>query len=585
MDQQIAEQQRGCDSKRAFLAGLGAALAMTAAIAVLRSTTGTPSLPEILGEAIIGLMPAWLFSAILDTMQRAAKPTLFAGIFVGMLAVGGLLGKGFAYGELSWLRAFKLAAVVWAAFGLIVLPLLGVGVFGASTVRAGATTLAIQLALVVGSFAGALLLLLRATEPGVPASAVTKNRRVALAGMASWLVLLAAGGTAWRALLTGSVPTSTASLEPPALGGSFAASTGAAPPDAVPAGASASAPTPAAGGGSAPPTAPPNAGTATGPVRGVPRIDAPAVPMTVKANQAAPAPFDVPKLSYEVLTPKEFYTVSKNLIDPSVELSTWSLKIDGLVERPTTFLYTDVTALPSFSDYYTLLCISNEVGGDLWGNAHWKGVRLVELLGRVGLKPGIRKVVFHAEDGYTDSIALDAALRPDALLAYEMNGEVLPKEHGYPARLLIPGIYGMKNVKWLTRIELVDYDFKGFWAKQGWDDAAPYKTATRIDVPASRAQVEVGEVVLGGVTFAGYRGVERVEVSLDNGTTWETAQLKPSLSRNAWNLWIFKKDLSRGTYQVKARAVDGNGDVQTSFEAEPHPDGASGYHSILLRVG
>jgi DMSO/TMAO reductase YedYZ molybdopterin-dependent catalytic subunit len=307
--------------------------------------------------------------------------------------------------------------------------------------------------------------------------------------------------------------------------------------------------------------------------------------MTVKANQAAPAPFDVPKLSYEVLTPKDFYTVSKNLIDPSVEVSGWSLKIDGLVERPTTFLYSDITALPSFSGYYTLLCISNEVGGDLWGNAHWKGVRLVELLGRVGLKPGIRKVVFHAEDGYTDSIQLDAALRADALLAYEMNGEILPKEHGYPARLLIPGIYGMKNVKWITRIELVDYDYKGFWARQGWDDAAPYNTATRIDVPANRAQVGTGEIVLGGVTFASYRGIQKVEVSLDNGATWEDAQIKPSLSQNAWNLWILKKDLAPGTYQVKARAVDGNGDVQTSMEAEPYPSGATGYHSIILRVG
>jgi DMSO/TMAO reductase YedYZ molybdopterin-dependent catalytic subunit len=161
----------------------------------------------------------------------------------------------------------------------------------------------------------------------------------------------------------------------------------------------------------------------------------------------------------------------------------------------------------------------------------------------------------------------------------------LPKEHGYPARLLIPGIYGMKNVKWITRIELVDYDFKGFWAKQGWDDAAPYHTATRIDVPANRAQIGTGEVVLGGVTFGGYRGIERVEVSLDNGQSWEPAQLKPSLSQNAWNLWIFRKDLGPGTYQVKCRAVDGKGDVQTNVEAEPYPAGSDGYHSVVLRVG
>jgi len=574
MEPNSSETRRAGVLDRAFLAGVGAALVMTVAMAVLRATTGTPSLPEIVGEAIVSLMPASLFSAILDAMQRAAKPTLFAGIFAGMLAVGGMLGKGFAYGDLTWRRALTLAAVVWVAFGLVILPLLGVGLFGASAVRAGMTTLAIQLALVVGTFAGALLLLLRAAEPVVPSPTVHgRRRRAALAGLAGWLVVLAAGGTAWRALLVGSGPTSTASLEPPA-------------PDAAARGASAPASAPGGGAASAPAAgAPPDASAATSPARGVPRIDAPSVPMTVKANQPAPAPFDVPKLSYEVIAPKDFYTVSKNLIDPSVEMSGWSLKIDGLVERPTTFLYADITALPSYSDYYTLQCISNEVGGELWGNAHWKGVRLVELLTRVGLKPGIRKVVFHAEDGYTDSIALDAALRADALLAYEMNGEVLPKEHGYPARLLIPGIYGMKNVKWITRIELVDYDFKGFWAKQGWDDAAPYNTSTRIDVPASRAQVGAGEVALGGVTFAGYRGIQQVEVSLDNGASWEPAQIKSSLSQNAWNLWVFKKDLGPGTYQVKARAVDGNGDVQSGFEAEPYPSGATGYHSILLRVG
>jgi DMSO/TMAO reductase YedYZ molybdopterin-dependent catalytic subunit len=550
-----------------LLAGVGAALAMTAAMAVLRYTTGTPSLPEIVGEAIIGLMPAPVFSFILDAMQKAAKPTLYVGIFVGMLAVGSLLGKGFAYGPPTWGRALKLAAAVWALIGLVILPLLGVGLFG-SGVRAGTTTLAIQLALVVGSFAVALVLLLRATEPGLSAPDVSGRRRTALAGLAGGLVVLAAGGTAWRAVLVGSGPTSTADVSPPApVEPPASADTGGVAAPAEPAAAASS------------------AQQAARPIRGVPSIDAPSVPMTVRASQPSPAPFDVPKLSYEVLTPKDFYTVSKNLIDPSVDVGTWSLRIDGLVERPTTYVYADVTALPTHSDYYTLQCISNTVGGDLWGNAHWKGVRLVELLTHVGLKPGIRKVVFHADDGYTDSIVLDAALRPDTLLAYEMNGEPLTREHGYPARLLIPGIYGMKNVKWITRIELVDYDFKGYWMQRGWSDAAPYQTSTRIDVPANRAQADRGEVVLGGVTFAGYRGVEKVEVSLDDGRSWEDALLKPALSQNAWNLWVLRKSLDPGTYMVKARAVDGNGDVQTEREADPLPDGATGYHSILLRVG
>jgi DMSO/TMAO reductase YedYZ molybdopterin-dependent catalytic subunit len=594
MDQKQADEQSTVTVRHGVLAGIGAALVMTAAMAVLRYTTSTPSLPEILGEAIIGLMPAVVFSTILDVMQKAAKPTLYVGIFVGMLAVGGLLGRGFAFGALTWRRALTLGVVIWAAIGLVILPLLGAGLFGGNGLRTGLVALAIQLALVVGSFVCALLLLLRAFEPAVARPVLQQRRRTALVGLIGGLVALAVGGTAWRSLL-GSNPVSTADLAPapppaPAADSAPAASTGpegaaattsadASAPAAAPAGpAAATEPNPGA-------VAAANPGAAATTPRGVPSINAPSVPMTILADKPAAAPFDVPKLSYEVFTPKEFYTVSKNLIDPSVDMAKWSLQIDGLVERPTTYLYSDMTSLPTYSDYYTLQCISNTVGGDLWGNAHWKGVRLVELLGRVGLKPGIRKVVFHADDGYTDSIALDAALRPDTLLAYEMNGEVLPKEHGYPARLLIPGIYGMKNVKWVTRIELVDYDFKGYWMQRGWDDAAPYQTSTRIDVPANRAQVGTGEAALGGVTFAGARGINKVEISLDDGKTWEDALMKPALSQNAWNLWVLRKSLAPGTYLVKARAVDGNNDVQTSEEADPLPAGATGYHSIVLRVG
>jgi DMSO/TMAO reductase YedYZ molybdopterin-dependent catalytic subunit len=287
----------------------------------------------------------------------------------------------------------------------------------------------------------------------------------------------------------------------------------------------------------------------------------------------------------EVVTATDFYTVSKNFLDPKVELAGWTLQIDGLVERPTTLSYADITALAAHSDYYTLQCISNLVGGDLWGNAHWKGVRLVELLTATGLKPGVRDVVFHAADDYTDSIPIDVALRPDTLLAYEMNGEPLTKEHGYPARLLIPGIYGMKNVKWITRIEVVDYDFKGYWMQRGWSDKATYQTSSRIDVPKNRASLTVGEIALAGVAFAGDRGIDKVEVSLDDGKSWQEAQIKPALSHNAWNLWVLNTRLEAGTYQVKVRATDGNGELQTAKPSDPLPDGATGYHSALLRVG
>jgi DMSO/TMAO reductase YedYZ molybdopterin-dependent catalytic subunit len=151
--------------------------------------------------------------------------------------------------------------------------------------------------------------------------------------------------------------------------------------------------------------------------------------------------------------------------------------------------------------------------------------------------------------------------------------------------LLIPGIYGMKNVKWITRVELVDHDFKGYWMQRGWSDQATYQTSTRLDTPKSRAGVPVGEVTLAGVTFAGVRGIERVEVSVDDGKTWEPATMKPALSENAWNLWVFRTSFATpDTYKIKARAVDGTGEVQTSLERDTLPDGATGYHTILLRV-
>ena len=176
-------------------------------------------------------------------------------------------------------------------------------------------------------------------------------------------------------------------------------------------------------------------------------------------------------------------------------------------------------------------------------------------------------------------------LQPEPMLVWQMNGVPLPRLHGTPVRLIVPGIYGMKNVKWITRIELVDHDFKGYWMQRGWDDVAAYRTSTRIDVPAGRAQMPPGEISLAGVTFAGFRGVTAVEVSLDDGKTWDAGTLKPALGLNAWNLWVYRKSLAPGAYTVKVRAVDGNGDVQTATENDPLPSGATGYHSISLRIG
>src|SRR5262249_45098901 len=193
--------------------------------------------------------------------------------------------------------------------------------------------------------------------------------------------------------------------------------------------------------------------------------------------------------------------------------------------------------LPAVEDYRTLVCISNEVGGDLIGNAHWRGVRLRDLLERAGPAPGAVKVVFTCADDYTDSIHFEKAMQPETLLVYEMNGEPLIPKHGYPARLLVPGIYGMKNVKWLRKIEVSDRDFRGFWQQRGWDDEAVIKTMSRIATLSSFSTVDAEPLMIGGRAVAGDRGIQSVEVSVDNGQTWQEGELKPPLGAYTWGLW------------------------------------------------
>ncbi|MEK7848898.1 MAG: molybdopterin-dependent oxidoreductase, partial [Chloroflexota bacterium] len=188
------------------------------------------------------------------------------------------------------------------------------------------------------------------------------------------------------------------------------------------------------------------------------------------------------------------------------------------------------------------------------------------------------------EDDYSDSFPLEKALEPGTLLAHRMNGEPLTPPHGFPLRALVPGIYGMKNVKWLREIEVVDYDFQGFWQERGWSDQAVIKTISRLDLPGG-GDYRAGEVAtIGGVAFAGGRGISRVEVSTDDGRTWKPAQVRPALSPYTWVLWLQQWSPAPGHYEILVRAADGLGQLQDAEEREPLPDGASGYHRIVVRV-
>jgi DMSO/TMAO reductase YedYZ molybdopterin-dependent catalytic subunit len=206
------------------------------------------------------------------------------------------------------------------------------------------------------------------------------------------------------------------------------------------------------------------------------------------------------------------------------------------------------------------------------------------VLERAGIKPSVRDVVLRAADDYSDSIPLDRAMQDGTLLVYEMNGAPLTPTHGFPVRLLVPGIFGMKNVKWITQIELVDHDYKGYWQNRGWDDRAEYKTMSRIDIPQGSASPT--GTIIAGIAFAGDRGVSRVEVSTDGGATWEQTESKAPLSPYSWVLWRRQWSPQQpGEFELQVRATDGRGETQTSRRANPIPDGASGYHRRTIDVG
>jgi DMSO/TMAO reductase YedYZ molybdopterin-dependent catalytic subunit len=293
----------------------------------------------------------------------------------------------------------------------------------------------------------------------------------------------------------------------------------------------------------------------------------------------------VPGLSAEVTPNGQFYQVSKNLFsDPVVNGKTWNLTVTGAVAQPYTLNYAQLSAMPMKQQYESLECISNTVGGPYMSNALWEGVPLADLIQKAGgPKTGASKVVLYAADDYSDSIHLSKALEPTTVVALHMNNATLPQEHGYPARLLVPGIYGMKHVKWITRIEVVNQDYQGYWQTRGWSDDAPVLLTSRIDTPASGTTLSAGkQTYIAGVAFSGNKGISEVDVSLDNGQTWQKATLKQPLSALTWVLWELPWKPTAGSYTITVRAIDMQGNIQDPQIADPLPDGASGYHSITV---
>jgi hypothetical protein len=287
----------------------------------------------------------------------------------------------------------------------------------------------------------------------------------------------------------------------------------------------------------------------------------------------------------EVTPTGEFYVVSKNVVDPVVDQTSWRLVVEGLVATPQTYTYADLQARAEAVEHITLECVSNEIGGDLISTARWEGVRLADLLRDADPDDKAEWVAFTCADDYTVAIPRAKAEEATTLVATGMNGAPLPSNHGFPARIVVPDLYGMFSAKWLTRISLVEAEFLGFWQRKGWTNGGEIRPKAIIATPRPDAVV-TPPVALGGVAFAGTKGVSQVEVSTDGGVSWSPATLRtPPLSQLTWVLWTFDWDPpAGGSFRIQARLVDGEGRPQDPSPAAPFPNGASGYDAIVLNV-
>lgn len=290
-----------------------------------------------------------------------------------------------------------------------------------------------------------------------------------------------------------------------------------------------------------------------------------------------------------VVPNNEFYRIDTALVVPQVKVDTWKLNIDGLVDTPMELTFDDLLARPQIERNITLSCVSNPVGGSLVGNAVWQGVLLKDILEEAGLQEGAEQVVSRSVDGWTCGSPIEAIMDGrDAMLAIAMNGEPLPAQHGYPVRIVVPGLFGyVSATKWVTDIRLTRWDeFDAYWIPRGWSKRGPVKTMARIDTPRSNTTQSVagGGVAIGGVAWAVHRGVSKVQIRLDEGV-WRDAEMGKVPSADTWVQWVYRlTDADPGKHLVEVRAFDGDGEPQPEEPAAVAPNGAQGYHRISITV-
>jgi DMSO/TMAO reductase YedYZ molybdopterin-dependent catalytic subunit len=288
-----------------------------------------------------------------------------------------------------------------------------------------------------------------------------------------------------------------------------------------------------------------------------------------------------------IVTPNaDFYRIDTSILPPQVDPDGWSLRVTGMVDREIELSFEELLGMRQIRQYVTLQCVSNEVGGDLVGNALWSGVALTDLLELAGADPDATQIVGRSVDGWTGGFPAEVVAdgRP-AMVALTMNGEPLPVKHGFPARLIVPGLYGyVSATKWLREIELTTWEgFDAYWVPRGWSKEGPIKTQSRVDVPRPGATVRAGRTAIAGVAWAPTRSIQRVEFRVDD-RPWQEASLSGALSDHTWVQWRATWDATPGAHRLQVRATDGDGHTQTAALAPPAPSGATGYHSIRVDV-
>lgn len=586
-----------------YLATAGGAVASAiamAGMALLRASVQVRTLPERVMEWLLLFVPLDLFEAALRRFGFEAKRYALYGAIVGMFLLLAALGVVVLRRRWSSLAIVALGLGLWLFTMVIIMPLTNAGFFTLSLINGSGTAVMAYLAVAL-TYAATLACshALFQQDPAQPTSKLadvvvpdphgrTAARRsaVVMAGgaLASFGVTFAADRRAPRSGLTQVVMRDPQQPFP---------SGGIDRPQPHPNSVATQQPDLARDPSSLEPR-----GTQAGAPNGSSSLEPPPAVVLARDKDGAVLPSGrrAGQLAEAITPNSNFYIVTKNAGgDPVLRLGDWRLRIDGEVQRPIELDYRSLRQLPAVEVTKTIECISNLVtkcelasfGCDLISTARWKGARLTDVVALAGgVKPGATVLATFAADEFTTALPIEVALAPDTLLVYEMNGQVLPREHGYPVRMLVPGRYGMKSAKWVVALRAMRRDFADWYGQRDWSKQGIVRTMTRIDVPAAGAVLAPGDQRIAGIAYGGDRGVAKVEFSADGGTTWDNAtflELPPS--RDCWVRWEGSFELAPGSeVTLAARATDGAGAVQIEAFSLAQPDGGSGWHTIDARA-